>query len=171
MMGMPDSPPRGLSCDVVGVAHADVLAALHREALAEGPDWTCEDFASFLALPNVLALLAVRDPDPVGFALAQAAGPEADLVLIGVAERFRRAGAGSVLMEALHARLESAGVKEIFLDVAEDNGTALAFYKALGFQEIGRRKGYYDRTRRRSDPGEQVATGRTDAILMKRSWI
>ena len=35
--------------------------------------------------------------------------------------------------------------KRLFLEVAEDNAAALALYKGMGFQEIGRRKKYYHR--------------------------
>ena len=49
-------------------------------------------------------------------------------------------------MEALIRSLKRAEISRLFLEVAADNEAAKALYAKLGFKEIGRRKGYYQRT-------------------------
>jgi len=40
-------------------------------------------------------------------------------------------------------RLAGLGVRAVFLEVAEDNGSARALYRRAGFRDVGRREGYY----------------------------
>jgi ribosomal-protein-alanine N-acetyltransferase len=54
------------------------------------------------------------------------------------------------LAQARHAQGEA-----IFLEVRESNAAARAFYEKLGFEQMGRRKGYY-------------ADGLEDAIIYRR---
>jgi ribosomal-protein-alanine N-acetyltransferase len=49
--------------------------------------------------------------------------------------------------------------KRIFLEVAEDNEAALALYRKLGFQEVGRRKRYY--ARRDGEPADALTMALT----------
>jgi ribosomal-protein-alanine N-acetyltransferase len=49
------------------------------------------------------------------------------------------------LIEALGRAAKRAEAKRIFLEVADDNIPALVLYSRIGFQEVGRRKGYYVR--------------------------
>ena len=53
------------------------------------------------------------------------------------------------------AELVQAGVRSLYLEVRESNSAARALYAALGFQQVGRRRGYYQH------PSE-------DALLLKR---
>jgi ribosomal-protein-alanine N-acetyltransferase len=48
-------------------------------------------------------------------------------------------------LAALAARLTDKNVSQLFLEVAEDNAPARALYAQAGFEEVGRRKGYYAR--------------------------
>lgn len=70
-----------------------------------------------------------------------------EILKIGVKEQYRRQGLGKQLLEQI-------ATKDIFLEVRENNQTAIDFYRSCGFQEMGKRKGYY------SDTGEA-------AIIMK----
>ncbi|MGF1455759.1 MAG: GNAT family N-acetyltransferase [Alphaproteobacteria bacterium] len=162
--------PSGLTWDRAMPPHAPVLAGLHEAAFPDGPVWSAADFGAFLAQPPALGVLGTVDGLPAGFALAVAAAPEADLVLIAVAPALRRSRIGSGLMAALDETLRAAGVREIFLDVADDNPDAIAFYKCLKFQEIGRRKQYYRRQARGSGESGGAKADRIDAILMARAW-
>jgi ribosomal-protein-alanine N-acetyltransferase len=78
--------------------------------------------------------------------MSQIAGDEAEILSIGVLPAVQRHGAGRAIMEALIRSLKRAEITRLFLDVAADNEAANALYAKLGFKEIGRRKGYYQRT-------------------------
>lgn len=140
------------------------------QRLAEGspqaPRWRS---AAYLAAidpqvsPQRIALVAEsprtvphlgRIAPKVGFAVANLLPPQAELETIVVAPAVRRQGLGAALMRALADELGSAAVTEVTLEVRASNWPALAFYRALGFAELGRRSRYY------VDPVE-------DAVLMR----
>ena len=57
----------------------------------------------------------------------------------------RRRGLGADLVRAGAEAARARGASTLHLEVAEDNTAALALYRATGFVEAGRRKGYYAR--------------------------
>lgn len=123
----------------------EALAALHARCFDDTPaPWSARAFSLLLALPG--ARLVTR---PGGFAIAQIAGPESELLTIAVEPGERRRGHGRDLLVSLMTSLEAEGAREIFLEVAETNLPARALYAALGFTERGRRPRYY---RRREAP-------------------
>jgi ribosomal-protein-alanine N-acetyltransferase len=79
----------------------------------------------------------------VGHAVASDAGDDAELQRIAVDPAYRRRGLASDLLAAVEARAAADGATRLLLEVREDNATAAAFYEAQGFEEVGRRPGYY----------------------------
>ena len=125
--------------------HAAELANLHA-GLFEAP-WDAAAFVSLLNHPGSTAFLArVGAPaQTAGFILGQLAADEAEILTLGVGKGCQRHGIGRRLVEALGRAAKRAEARRLFLEVAQDNGPALALYKVLGFEEVGRRKGYYQR--------------------------
>jgi ribosomal-protein-alanine N-acetyltransferase len=78
---------------------------------------------------------------------------EAELETIAVAAEGQRRGMGRCLMEALAEELKAAGVRRIFLEARASNEAAEGLYRALGFIETGRRRGYYGDRQRSCDCG------------------
>lgn len=78
--------------------------------------------------------LAMRDDEPVGFALLS--GAEIDL--IAVAKAHRRSGLGSSLLAASVNAIRAAGDEPPYLFCLESNAFALNFYEARGFRTVGR---------------------------------
>jgi [ribosomal protein S18]-alanine N-acetyltransferase len=94
-------------------------------------------------------------PSPVlGFVVAHYVDPEWELENIVVAEAAQRKGLGGRLLGELFVRARETNSESVFLEVRESNQIARSFYRRWGFQETGRRKGYY------RDPAE-------DAILYR----
>lgn len=89
----------------------------------------------------------------VGWAVVQRAGPEAEILRLGVRPAWRGLGWGGLLLGGVRERLRNKGVVRIYLEVRAGNGPALALYRAAGLRQVGRRPGYY------RDPPE-------DAVLM-----
>jgi len=79
----------------------------------------------------------------VGFAAWQRLVDTAELVNLAVAPPHRRQGVARALLEACLRDLPVAGAVRLCLDVRAGNGAALALYRAMGFIEDGRRRGYY----------------------------
>jgi [ribosomal protein S18]-alanine N-acetyltransferase len=79
----------------------------------------------------------------VGFVVGQLAADEAEILSLGVRADRQRHGIGRKLVEALARAVKKAEARRLFLEVGAGNTSALGLYRSLGFQEVGRRKGYY----------------------------
>jgi ribosomal-protein-alanine N-acetyltransferase len=99
------------------------------------------------ALPTVRYLVAELDDRVVGHAVASSAGDDAELQRIAVDPAYRRKGVASGLLAAVERHVAGDGTGDgasrLLLEVREDNATATAFYRSQGFEEVGRRRGYY----------------------------
>ena len=121
------------------------IAALH--ARIYYPAWDEAAVKALLEHPASTSLVAVAgDPKAVtGFIIGQLAADEAEILSIGVAPDWQRAGLGKKLVEGLVRAVVRGEAKRLFLEVAEDNAAARALYRSMGFKEASRRKAYYDR--------------------------
>ena len=79
----------------------------------------------------------------MGFVIGRVVGPEAELETIGVAREAQRGGVAGRLFSTLAEKLRRMQVEELLLEVRASNRPALGFYRSLGFEETGRRPGYY----------------------------
>lgn len=127
---------------------AEEIAALHAKLF--NPPWDAGAVRSLLEHPAATSLIAVAGSPKaiIGFVIGQLAADEAEILSIGVAPNWQRAGVAAGLLEGLARAARRGDAKRIFLEVAEDNDAALALYRKLGFVEIGRRKRYYERADR-----------------------
>ena len=163
-----------------GVLEAALLAAMQAacfaetadlgsqaEALDDGADaglaeessaWDESAFAGLLSGPDCFALIALRDREPIGFALARQAADECELLSLGVLPAQRRLGTGRALLSALCEQATANGVRHIYLEVAADNYAGRALYQALGFVPSAWRKNYYRK------PGQAAIDA---AVLMR----
>lgn len=132
---------------------ASDLAAIHAEAF-HAP-WDAAAFDSLLGQTGVFAIRA-RD----GFILCRVVLDEAEILTLAVRPAARRAGLGARLTQAAAEGAARAGAGRLFLEVAEDNEAARALYARLGFEQIGRRRNYY----------EKSDASRVDALLLALAW-
>lgn len=132
----------------------EALAALHGAAFAPSRGWSAREFEGFLADPA--CLMVTR---PGGFALARVTLDEAELLTIATDPDQRRQGIARSLLAELLAALPARGAETLFLEVAEDNAAARALYALAGFEEAGRRRGYYPR----------AAGPAADALILRRA--
>ena len=127
--------------------HAAELAELHGTLFPQ--PWDAASFQRLLGHPGSTAFLARMgqppQPETVGFILGQLAADEAEILTLGVRADRQRHGIARRLVEAMARAAKKAEARRLHLEVGESNAAALALYKVLGFQETGRRKGYYER--------------------------
>jgi ribosomal-protein-alanine N-acetyltransferase len=81
--------------------------------------------------------------DDAGFLIAHHMASEWEIENILVASPERRRGLASELMRTFLDTARQHRAAAIFLEVRESNVPARAFYVKLGFQQSGRRPGYY----------------------------
>ncbi len=79
------------------------------------------------------------------FIIMSRAADQAEVLTIATAVQARRKGLGRALLMEAALELKSRDVTDLFLEVAEDNAAAIALYRTVGFDAIGRRPAYYRR--------------------------
>jgi [ribosomal protein S18]-alanine N-acetyltransferase len=133
--------------------HADTLANLHAALFPQA--WDAASFHQLLADPGATSFLARagNPPEMVGFIVGRLVADEAEILTLGVRNEWQRQGIGRQLVEALARAAKKADVHRLYLEVSVSNGPALLLYKRLGFEEAGRRKGYYEN---RGEPPEDA---------------
>ena len=114
------------------------LAAIHARSFITPRPWSEDEIADILSTPNTHLFIA-----PHGFAISRIAGPEAELLTIAVDPDHRRLRIGKSLIDMLIADAKSAGVEELFLEVAANNSPAQKLYQFCGFRTRATRKDYY----------------------------
>jgi ribosomal-protein-alanine N-acetyltransferase len=126
-------------------ADAGMVAALHHARFAK--PWSDGEFHALISQEPVFGFLALREGAAErmagGFVLARATAGEAEILTIGVDQRFERVGLGWRLMQAALREAKMRGAEDIFLEVDESNAAARRLYDRLGFIKVGERKAYY----------------------------
>ncbi len=136
--------PGGLHIEPGESRDAKELARIHAQSFYRG--WPVEEFVGFLndgASPVYIACDARRRI--AGFALIRNVLDESELLTIAVDPKWRGKGLGRALMNAVFADLMLSPARRMFLEVDEQNLSALRLYQKLGFATISSRKGYYPR--------------------------
>jgi len=117
------------------------FAVLHAASFRRG--WSEDEMERLLAERNVLAHRATIGRTLAGFILSRLAAGEAEILSIAVAASHRGKGLARALLHLHLRRLAGLGVRTVFLEVDENNTAARRLYRRAGFQEAGRRPGYY----------------------------
>ena len=105
--------------------------------------WTPERIEAALQSPETNLAVACRDNRLVGFGLMQYKDDEAHLVLLAVDADYRRASVATALLSWLEECALVAGIGTVYLEARARNLGARAFYRRLGYREIGLVSGYY----------------------------
>ena len=128
---------------------ADVvaIAGMSRDLVEDGLrwSWTPSRIASSVRRRDALVVVARAGERIAGFAIMRYGDDDAHLDLLAVGHDHRRRGLGRRLMEWLEKPALVAGISAVFLEVRDSNHGAQAFYECLGYREIARIAGYYQR--------------------------
>ena len=113
------------------------LANLHAKCFPNKP-WSANDFADLKK--SGCEIIASQN----GFIVWRAVADEAEIISVGVVPDARRAGIAAAMLGIMENELKKNGIKNVFLEVAENNHPACQLYKNNGYNEIGVRPKYYD---------------------------
>ena len=91
------------------------------------------------------ALVAVVGDERIGAVTWSVADRAFEVVTLEVLPR--RAGIGRALMRAVRERAGASGAGRVWLITTDDNPTAVAFYAAIGMEEVRRLPRFSDRVR------------------------
>lgn len=114
------------------------MAALHAVAMTTPRPWSAAEFAALLADPATFAVGGAA-----GFAIGRVVVDEAELLTLAVDLDRRRSGVGRSCLAAYETEARSRGGTVSHLEVAADNGAAIALYESAGYRLTGVRTGYF----------------------------
>jgi ribosomal-protein-alanine N-acetyltransferase len=120
----------------------EVDAVLAVEKRAYPFPWTRANFTDSLS-SGYSAWTCRIDGELVGYAVMMLVLDEAHLLNITVVPEWQRAGCGTQIMHHLFGTARQHGAKRMYLEVRPSNMAGQGLYRRLGFENIGRRRGYY----------------------------
>lgn len=82
-------------------------------------------------------VVAESDGHLIGMAGYKPTGTGAEVLRVRVHPATRRMGVGAALMRELEQRAAASGITRLHLDTADNQPDALAFYRGLGYSEVG----------------------------------
>jgi ribosomal-protein-alanine N-acetyltransferase len=130
-------------CLVRSATRADVPAIVALERTIFSDPWSS---GGFFELLGESSLVAVADDQVVGYLFARLLAPdEAEILNLAVQKDRRGRGMGRSLIEAALHGFRKKRVRTVFLEVRASNAQGQRFYHNVGFREVGRRRGYYDK--------------------------
>jgi ribosomal-protein-alanine N-acetyltransferase len=101
------------------------------------------ELRAYLRFRGSECVVAEADGAIAGFCISARQGERGYIVTIDVLPRFRRLHVGTALLAEIERRLAANGVREVALETATDNESAVAFWKKHGYRSRGIREGYY----------------------------
>lgn len=140
------------------MTEADLEAVLKIEYAAFSHPWTRGIFLD--SLRSYECWLMFEGSQQVGHGVIQVIADEAHLLNITVKPQSQGRGLGLALLEHLMVRARERQARECFLEVRASNASAYRLYERYGFNEVGRRRGYYP-----------AVDGREDALVMACSLL
>ena len=108
--------------------------------------WNYSVFKSELENENSKYIVAKENNQIVGFAGIWIAIDVAHITNIVVKKDLRNIGIGSKLLQKLIDMCKDLKMKEVTLEVNENNVSAINLYKKYGLEQVGIRKKYYNNT-------------------------
>jgi ribosomal-protein-alanine N-acetyltransferase len=121
------------------------IATMSRDLVEVGLgwSWTPAKVSRSIRCPDSAVLTAPDAGRIAGFAIMFLGEEQAHLNLLAVSPTHRFAGLGRRLVQWLEKSAVVAGISVVYLEVRATNTGAQAFYKRLGYREIGHVPGYY----------------------------
>jgi ribosomal-protein-alanine N-acetyltransferase len=117
--------------------------------------WSLANFADSLKA-GYLCRVMEKNLIILGYSILMIGPDESHILTLGINPDWQRRGLGEKMLHDLINLSAEHGAKSVLLDVRESNQGAARLYRQLGFEQIGRRKGYYP-----------AMCGREDALVMQ----
>ena len=106
--------------------------------------WNINILKSELDNNNSLYFVAKEEKEIVGFVGTLINVDFTEITNIVVKKDFRKLGIGKMLLEKIIEETKKINKEMIYLEVNENNEGAINLYKKYRFEEVGRRKKYYN---------------------------
>ena len=120
---------------------AALAAAEQTQPCAAG--WGESGFISELKLDCALIFCALEGAEVVGFVASRFTADTAEILNVAVRTPWQRRGVGRQLLMQSLTELKNGGVRQVSLEVAQDNAAACGLYEQAGLKRLGERKDFY----------------------------
>jgi [ribosomal protein S18]-alanine N-acetyltransferase len=137
------------------MTEADVAEVFAVERSSYQFPWSEGIFRDCLRVGYVCRVLALGS-EVIGYGVMSVGAGEAHILNLCVSNSYRCRGLGRRMLGYLLERGAAAGMSEAFLEVRPSNTPAIRLYQAVGFEQVGMRRGYY-----------QAVGGREDAAVLR----
>ena len=138
------STPTGIEYGPLVADDALRCADLERQLFATDGPWSAPMFLSEIGSRHNTCFAARLHGQLLGYAVLAGLGPAGDrefeVHTIGVDPACQGRGIGRRLLDEL---LHFADGGVVYLEVRTDNEPAIALYRSVGFEQVGRRRRYY----------------------------
>ncbi len=132
-----------MTCKLSPMDKSHLPAVMAIETQCFSRPWSRQLLEDELYNPNVSLIVAEDETGAVlGYGMIGVVLDEGCLEKIAVHPQHRRQGVAEEILKAF-LRFGHAHLAFLTLEVRESNAPAIALYKKLGFEEVGRRKNYY----------------------------
>lgn len=126
------------------------ITGLDKDCFPESA-WNQDSWNQLLQQDHNQIFLHYSNSKITGFLLLSSIAGESELLKIGVSPSVQNQGIGRQLMEQMIHWCKAKKIKKIFLEVHQDNQSAIALYDMYQFSKIAVRKNYY-----RHPPGDAL---------------
>ncbi len=121
------------------------LYEIDQACFPAGISYSREELASFVAHRSSRTWVAEKSGRIAGFVVANREPAHVGhIITLDVLEDSRRQGVGTKLMEVVEDWAKEAKVQIIYLETAEDNVAAQAFYETHGYRKVDKVENYYN---------------------------
>ncbi len=136
--------PTGIDVRPLGRDDIEAVVAIETEAFTT--PWQASTFEGLLGRDGI-ELLVMTDVDEgvIGYAVLWVILDQGELANLALTTNRRGAGLGAHLLRHVLDRARTRGVEKLFLEVRASNERAIDLYRSFGFEDVGLRRGYYDR--------------------------
>ncbi|EKD26929.1 MAG: hypothetical protein ACD_79C00967G0007 [uncultured bacterium] len=113
------------------------------ERLSSNNPWSDETLKKAILNPNAINLLLVFEEKITGFLFSCIISDECELHNIAIHPDYRGKGFSKLLIQSFFELLKGKKIANIYLEVRQNNLTAINLYQKTGFSEYSMRKNYY----------------------------
>ncbi len=107
--------------------------------------WSAKSFLDACKEEYNIYLVCEIDGEIAGYCGLWTVMGEGNITNMAVAQKYRKHGIGTALMQAMEMLGQKMDVSIFFLEVRAGNVVAQKLYEKMGYREIGRRKGFYEK--------------------------
>lgn len=138
---------RATDVTIHAATERDMAEIANIERASFSDPWSTASFAIILTEPAAFFATACDGVSDgiAGYVVAWFAADEGEIANLAVAQPTRRRGIGAALLDAALSEAQRRNATAVYLEVRESNAAARGLYASRGFEEVGRRRGYYRR--------------------------